>query len=49
MQYILDTLLPYNLEVLGYTSDKFTRHNGWIRERLDRAMCNDTWRNKFLR
>jgi endonuclease/exonuclease/phosphatase family metal-dependent hydrolase len=47
MQAFRDALVECNLEDMGYKGDKFTRHRGLIRERLDRALINDLWREKF--
>ncbi|VAH93158.1 hypothetical protein VPH35_066451 [Triticum aestivum] len=37
------------LDDLGYTGDLFTWRRGEICERLDRAVCNLAWENKFPR
>lgn len=37
-----------NLEDFGFIDDKFTWKRGNIRERLDRALTNDSWNNKFV-
>jgi hypothetical protein len=47
MQAFRDALTDCNLHDLGYIGDKFTWHRGKIRERLDRVLVNDAWKNKF--
>ena len=34
---------------MGYIGDLFTWRRGEVRERLDRAVCNVEWANKFPR
>ena len=36
-----------NLVDCGYIGEKFTWHKGGIRERLDRALANQDWNNRF--
>ncbi|XP_071680095.1 uncharacterized protein [Lolium perenne] len=47
MQAFRDALVDCDLSDLGYVGDKFTWHRGHIRERLDRALSNEAWNNKF--
>ena len=45
MQQFRDCLFDCNLEDLGFIGDKFTWRRGRIRERLDRAVSNQRWRD----
>jgi hypothetical protein len=47
MQAFRDAIADCNLTDLGYVGDEFTWHRGAIRERLDRALSNDSWNIKF--
>ena len=49
MQEFRKCLSDCNLEDMGSVGDPFTSRRGDIRERLDRAVCNIEWANKFLR
>jgi hypothetical protein len=46
-QAFREALVDRNLADFGYTGHKFTSHRGKIRERLDRALTNETWNSKF--
>ena len=43
MQAFRDALNDCNLEDIGFTGDMFTWRRGRIRERLDRAVANNSW------
>jgi exonuclease III len=47
MEAFRDVISECGLSDLGYSGDKFTWHRGGIRERLDRGLASDAWRNKF--
>ena len=47
MQAFRQALDDCNLSDFGYIGDKFTWHRGSIRERLDRALTNEAWNQKF--
>ena len=47
MQAFRQALDDCNLTDFGYVGDKFTWHRGRIRERLDRALMNDAWNERF--
>ena len=49
MREFRECLMDCGLEDLGYNGDMFTWRRGEIRERLDRAVCNLAWANKFPR
>ena len=49
MREFRESLMDCGLENLGYTGDLFTWRRGEICERLDRAVCNIAWSNKFPR
>ena len=49
MQELRKCLSDCNLEDMGSVGDPFTWRRGDIRERLDRAVCNIEWANKFPR
>lgn len=47
-----DTIVSCGLTDLGYKGEKFTceksrGNNGWVQERLDRGLANNSWRNMF--
>jgi hypothetical protein len=47
MQAFRDAIDDCNLTDMGYIGDKFTWQRGNIRERLDRALANEAWSDKF--
>jgi exonuclease III len=47
MQQFRDALTHCNLTDLGFLGDAFTWRRGRIRERLDRAVANQDWRDLF--
>jgi hypothetical protein len=47
MQQFRDALTHCNLTDLGFLGDAFTWRRGRIRERLDRAVANQAWRDLF--
>jgi hypothetical protein len=47
MQAFRDAIDDCNLMDMGYIGDKFTWQRGNIRERLDRALANEAWSDKF--
>jgi hypothetical protein len=49
MQQFRDALIDCNLEDMDFTGDKYTWRRGGIRERLDRVVSNQRWRDKFPR
>jgi hypothetical protein len=46
MQQFRDALVDSELSDMGFMGEKF-RRRGRIRERLDRAVANQRWRDKF--
>lgn len=47
MQAFRTAVEECNLSDFGYVGEKYTWHRGRIRERLDRALSNEAWNNKF--
>jgi hypothetical protein len=47
MQMFRDALSSCNLSDMGFSGDIFTWRRGRIRERLDRVVANQGWRDKF--
>lgn len=47
MQAFRDCLFDCSLIDMEFIGDKFTWRRGEIRERLDRAVCNEAWSEKF--
>lgn len=47
IQAFSDCLHDCGLKDVEYTGDKYTWRRGEIRERLDRAVCNEAWMEKF--
>ncbi|XP_021309167.1 uncharacterized protein LOC110432706 [Sorghum bicolor] len=47
LQDFQDALDDCGLSDMGYSGDIFTWHRGRIRERLDRGVINDQWRDMF--
>lgn len=47
MQAFRDAVQDCNLTDFGYVGDRYTWQRGNIRERLDRALTNEMWNDKF--
>lgn len=47
MQNFRDCIEECDLQEIMYLGDPYTWSRGFIRERLDRALCNDAWASKF--
>jgi hypothetical protein len=49
MQAFRDCLMDCDLHDMGFTGDKFTLRREEIGQRLDRAVCNNEWRERLDR